>query len=72
MKGADALSTFADYISASIHEQTTGLEQISKTAAEISVVTDKNAEGAAESLEAARNLEQQVGKLTRMVNRFSF
>ena len=70
--GAHALSTFADDISASIHEQTTGLEQISKTASQISLVTDKNAEGAAESLEAAKNLEQQVGKLTKMVNRFSF
>jgi methyl-accepting chemotaxis protein len=72
VQGAHALSTFADDISASINEQTTGLEQISKTAAEISMVTDKNAEGAAESLEAANNLEQQVGRLTRMVNRFSF
>lgn len=72
VQGAHALSAFADEISSTIHEQTTGLEQISKTAAEISTVTDKNAEGAAESLGAAKNLEQQVGKLTRMVNRFSF
>ncbi len=72
VRGAHALSSFADDISASIHEQTTGLEQISKTAAQISEVTDKNAEGAAESLDAAKNLEQQVGKLTKMVNRFSF
>ncbi len=72
VQGAHALSAFAEDISASIHEQTTGLEQISKTAAEISIVTDKNAEGAAESMEAAMNLEQQVEKLTRMVNRFSF
>ena len=70
--GAHSLSTFADDISASIHEQTAGLEQISKTASQISLVTDKNAEGAAESLEAAKNLENQVEKLTRMVNRFSF
>lgn len=72
VQGAHALSAFADDISSSIHEQTTGLEQISKTASQISLVTDKNAEGAAESLEAAKNLEQQVGKLTKMVNRFSF
>lgn len=70
--GAHALSAFSDEISASILEQTAGLEQISKTASQISLVTDKNAEGAAESLEAANNLEQQVGKLTKMVNRFSF
>jgi methyl-accepting chemotaxis protein len=72
VKGAHALSSFADDISASILEQTTGLEQISKTAAQISDVTDKNAEGAAESLGAAKDLERQVGKLTKMVNRFSF
>lgn len=72
VKGAHALSLFADEISSTIHEQTAGLEQISKTAAEISMITDKNAEGAAESLEAANNLEKQVGRLTRMVNRFSF
>lgn len=71
VRGAHALSAFSDDISASIHEQTTGLEQISKTAAEISVVTYKNADGAAESLGAAKNLEQQVEKLTKMVNRFS-
>lgn len=72
VKGAHALSAFADDISASIHEQTAGLEQISQTAAQISSVTDKNAEGAAESLEAAKNLERQVAKLSKMVNRFSY
>ena len=72
VRGAQALSVFSDDISAGIHEQTAGLERISKTASQISLVTDKNAEGAAESLEAAKNLEQQVGKLTKMVNRFSF
>lgn len=72
VQGAHALSAFADDISATIHEQTAGLEQISKTAAEISTITDKNADGAAESLGAARNLEHQVEKLTRMVNRFRF
>lgn len=72
VQGAHALSTFSDDISASIHEQTAGLEQISKTASQISFVTEKNAAGAAESLAAAGNLEQQVGKLTKMVNRFSY
>jgi methyl-accepting chemotaxis protein len=72
VQGAHALSSFADDISAKILEQTTGLEQISKTAAQISAITDKNAEGAAESLGAANNLENQVAKLTKMVNRFKF
>ena len=70
--GAHAISAFADEVSTSIHSQTAGLEQISKTAAQISFVTDKNAESATESLDAARHLEHQVGKLTRMVNRFTF
>jgi methyl-accepting chemotaxis protein len=72
VQGAHALSSFADEISANIHEQTTGLEQISSTALQISEVTYKNADVSAESLQAAKNLEQQVGKLTRMVNRFSY
>jgi methyl-accepting chemotaxis protein len=72
VQGAHALSSFADEISDIILEQTTGLDQISKTAAQISEVTDKNATGAAESLEAAKNLERQVEKLNKMVNRFSF
>ena len=72
VQGAYALSAFSDDISASIYEQTAGLEQISKMASQISLVTEKNTDGAAESLAAANNLEQQVGKLTKMVNRFSF
>jgi methyl-accepting chemotaxis protein len=72
VQGARAISTFADDIAAIVHEQTAGLEQISMTAAQISSVTDKNAEGAAESLAAARNLEAQVERLGRMVERFSF
>ena len=72
VQGAHAISSFADEVSASIHEQTAGLEQISRTAAQISSVTDKNAESATESLGAAQNLEHQVEKLARLVNRFSF
>jgi methyl-accepting chemotaxis protein len=72
VQGAHALSAFADDISASINHQTTSLEEISKTAKEISVITYNNADGAAESLDAAKNLEQQVAKLSKMVNRFSF
>ena len=72
VQGAHALSAFADDISATIHEQTTGLEQISKTTTEISTITYKNADGAAESMKFAKNLETQVGKLSKMVDRFSF
>jgi methyl-accepting chemotaxis protein len=71
VEGANALSAFSEDISASILEQTAGLEQISRTASQISLVTEKNAEGASEALEAANHLEQQVGKLTKMVNKFS-
>lgn len=63
---------FADDILTSIHDQTAALEQIGKTATGITGVTDKNAAGAAESLSVAKGLENQVDKLSRMVNRFSF
>lgn len=72
VQGSHALTTFSDDISATILEQTTGLEQISKTAVQISIITDKNAEGATESLEAAKNLENKVEELSKMVNQFSF
>lgn len=72
VQGARAIATFADEILVNIHDQTTGLEQISKTAAQITVVTEKNASGAVESLNAAKGLENQVEKLSKMVNRFKF
>ncbi len=70
--GARAISDFADEILHNIHEQTAGLEQISRTATQITEVTEKNASGAAESLNAATDLEKQVTKLSNMVNRFKF
>jgi methyl-accepting chemotaxis protein len=72
VNGSHALSTFSDNIYTTILAQTAGLQQISMTASQISEVTDKNAEGAVETLVAAKNLEGQVEKLSRMVNRFSF
>lgn len=72
VEGARAIARFADEILANIQEQTTGLEQINRRAAQITGVTEKNASGAAESLLAAKDLEHQVEKLSRMVNRFSF
>lgn len=72
VSGAQALSTFADNIYDNIQQQTVSLEEISTTASEITRVTEKNAAGATESLQAARDLEQQVRILEKMVNRFSF
>jgi methyl-accepting chemotaxis protein len=72
VQGAGALALFADEILLNIHDQTVGLEQISKTAAQITGVTEKNASGAAESLNAAKGLENQVATLSKMVNRFKF
>jgi len=69
--GASAIAAFADEIIADIQDQTTGLEQISSTARLITGVTEKNASGAAESLQAAKGLESQMDKLSRMVNRFT-
>ncbi|GFO65570.1 methyl-accepting chemotaxis protein [Geomonas paludis] len=70
--GAQALAQFTDEILATVKEQTLGLEQINQRTAQITGVTEKNASGAAEALLAARDLESQVEKLTRMVNRFTF
>ena len=72
VQGARAISLFADEILSNIHEQTVGLEQISKTAAQITRVTEKNAAGAAESLSAAKGLEGEVEKLLKMVSAFKF
>jgi len=72
VQGARAIAMFADEILLGIHDQTTGLEQISKTASQITSVTQKNAAGAVESLNAAQGLENQVAKLAKMVNRFKF
>lgn len=72
VQGAQAISAFADDISKSIQEQTTGLEQISKTALLINSVTRENAASANESLGAAQDLEQQVDKLATMVNKFTY
>ena len=72
VQGARAIARFADEIMGSIQEQTAGLEQINKRAAQITGVTETNASGAAEALLAAKDLEHQVEKLSKMVNRFSF
>ena len=72
VQGARAIAVFADEILANIHEQTAGLEQISSTAAQITSVTEKNASGAAESLNAAKGLEGEVEKLSKLVNAFKF
>lgn len=70
--GARATCTFTDDMSQTIKDQTLGLEQINQTAAEIAQVTEKNAQGAAESLAASRELENQVKKLEKMVQQFSY
>jgi methyl-accepting chemotaxis protein len=70
--GAQAVSQFADEISKSIQEQTTGIEQISRTAVLMNTVTRDNAAGAEQSLGAAEELEKQVEKLTEMVNKFNY
>lgn len=72
VKGAHALTAFAEEISKSIQEQTTGIEQISRTAVLINTVTRENASNASESLGAARDLENQVGQLAKMVEKFSY
>ncbi|HBG06585.1 MAG: chemotaxis protein [Geobacteraceae bacterium GWC2_58_44] len=72
VQGAHAISAFADHISLSIQEQTTGLEQISQTALIMNTVTRENAASASKSLGAAQDLEQQVERLATMVNKFTY
>ena len=72
VQGARTIAVFADEILSTIHEQTAGLEQISKTATQITGVTEKNASGAAESLSADKGLEGEVDKLSKLVNAFKF
>jgi methyl-accepting chemotaxis protein len=45
---------------------------VSRTAIQITEVTEQNASGASESLSAAHDLENQVTKLSKMVKRFAF
>lgn len=71
-RDAQAIKTFADEILNNMHDQGAGLEEISRTATMITEVTEKNASGATESLGAAQDLEKQVDKLSKMVNRFAF
>jgi methyl-accepting chemotaxis protein len=70
VEGAMTIDTLTDEISSATHQQAAGLEQISCSIAQINEVTSKNATSAHESSAAAKNLEQQVTKLTTMVSRF--
>ncbi|GAM08716.1 chemoreceptor McpA [Geobacter sp. OR-1] len=70
VQGAHTIGTLTDEISMASQEQASGLDMISRAVSQINDVTHKNAEGAFESAEAARNLESEVNKLARMVSKF--
>lgn len=67
---AHTISRLTDDISQATHEQASGIDQINQAVAQINQVTQKNAESAALSSDAAQGLERQVTKLTSMVQKF--
>lgn len=70
VSGARSISQLTDEISQNTMEQAKGIDQINQAVAQINQVTQKNADSAAISSEAAKGLEQQVKKLSSMVQKF--
>lgn len=68
--GAQQIDTLTDEIARATNEQASGLEQISRSITQINDVTSQNAATALESTDAAKNLDLQVKKLTKMVSTF--
>lgn len=68
--GAQTIGTLTDEISLASQEQASGIDLISRAVAKINDVTSQNAASADESSEVAKNLEQQVQKLSLMVSKF--
>jgi methyl-accepting chemotaxis protein len=68
--GARTISLLTDEISQATQEQATGIDQINQAVSQINLVTQKNADSAAQSSEAAQGLGRQVDKLTTMVQKF--
>lgn len=70
VEGARTISLLTDEISKATAEQADGIDQINQAVAQINQVTQKNADSAAHSSEAAQGLERQVDKLSSMVQKF--
>lgn len=70
VEAAHAISSLTDEVSLATREQAVGIDRISQSVARINQVTQKNADSAAQSSEAAQGLEGQVRKLTVMVKKF--
>ena len=70
VEGARTISLLTDEISKATSEQADGIDQINQAVAQINQVTQKNADSAAHSSEAAQGLERQVDKLSSMVQKF--
>lgn len=70
VEGAKTISLLTDEISQVTLEQATGIDQINQAVAQVNQVTQKNADSAARSSEAAQGLERQVEKLSKMVQKF--
>lgn len=70
VEGARSIGDLTEAISLASREQAQGLIQIDQAVAQINDVTRQNAASAHESSDAAKNLEQQVKKLSTMVSKF--
>ncbi|MBT0664083.1 methyl-accepting chemotaxis protein [Geobacter pelophilus] len=70
VEGAYTIGSLTEEMSLASQDQASGIEQINRAVAQINEVTRQNAGSAFESSEAAHNLEQQVKKLSLMVNKF--
>ena len=70
VEGAHSIGRLTEEISQASQEQASGLEQISRAVSQINDVTRSNAVSALESSTAAKNLENQVTKLSKMVSKF--
>jgi methyl-accepting chemotaxis protein len=68
--GAHSIGALTDEISLASQEQASGIDLITRAVTQINDVTHQNTESANESSEAAKNLEMQVQKLSRMVSKF--
>lgn len=70
VQGGQSISRLTEEITLGSREQASRLDEISGAVAQINEVTRQNAESARESAAAAKTLEQETLKLSRMVDKF--
>jgi len=70
VQGAQTIDQLTDEISRGTQEQASGLEQMSRSIIQINEVTVSNLSSVNDSAKKAKELNQQVKKLTTMLNKF--